>query len=86
MMYSLYNVIIYDGKDAYVLKFILKSDETQAMYDLKKYWSAVGYDGEILKIDKLYPLELRNIIAFEDNEEYKQAFERFDEMYFSGRQ
>lgn len=86
MRYSMYNAIIYDGVDAYVIKFILSSDEQQAMYDLKKYWSTVGYDGEILKIDKLYPLELRNIIAFEDNEKYKQAFERFDEMYFSGRQ
>lgn len=82
MRYSMYNVVIYDGIDAYVSKFVLVTDEQQAMYDLKKYWSGVGYDGEILKIDKLYPLELRNIIAFEDNEEYKNTFERFEEMYF----
>lgn len=84
MRYSMYNAVIYDGIDAYVSKFVLVTDEQQAMYDLKKYWSAVGYDGEILKIDKLYPLELRNIIAFEDNEEYKNTFERFNEMYFIG--
>jgi hypothetical protein len=84
MRYSMYNAVIYDGVDAYVSKFVLVTDEQHAMYDLKKYWSAVGYDGEILKIDKLYPLELRNIIAFEDNEEYKNTFERFNEMYFIG--
>lgn len=86
MRYSMYNAVIYDGTDAYVIKFVLVTDEKQAMYDLKKYWSAVGYDGEILKIDKLYSLELRNIIAFEDNEEYKNTFERFNEMYFMDRQ
>lgn len=86
MRYSMYNAVIYDGMDAYVIKFVLVTDEQKAMYDLKKYWSAVGYDGEILKIDKLYPLELRNIIAFEDNEEYKNTFERFNEMYFMDRQ
>lgn len=86
MRYSMYNVVIYDGTDAYVIKFVLLTDEQQAMYDLKKYWSDVGYDGEILKIDKLYSLELRNIIAFEDSEEYKNTFERFNEMYFMDRQ
>ena len=86
MRYSMYNAVIYDGVNAYVSKFVLVTDEQQAMYDLKKYWSAVGYDGEILKINKLYRLELRNIIAFEDNEEYKNTFERFNEMYFMDRQ
>ena len=86
MRYSMYNVIIYDGVDAYVVKFVLLSDEQQAMYDLKKYWSAFGYDGEILKIDRLYSLELRNIIALENSEEYKNTFERFNEMYFMDRQ
>lgn len=86
MRYSMYNVVIYDGADAYVAKFILETDETQAINDLKEYWSSNGYDGEILKTDKLYSLELRNIIAFEDNEEYKNTFERFNEMYFMSRQ
>lgn len=82
MRCSMYNAVIYDGVQAYVSKFVLVTDEQQAMYDLKKYWSAVGYDGEILKIDKLYELELRNIIALEDKDEYKYTFERFEEMYF----
>lgn len=86
MRYSMYNAVIYDGMDAYVIKFVLVTDEKKARYDLKKYWSAAGYDGEILKIDKLYQLELRNIIAVEDNEEYKNTFERFNEMYFMDRQ
>lgn len=82
MMYSLYNVIIYDGKNAYVLKFILKSDETQAMYDLKKYWFETGYDGEILKIDKLHSESLTGIISYAEIEEYKIVYKRFEEMYF----
>lgn len=49
MRYSMYNVIIYDGVNAMVSKFILNSDEQQATYDLKKFWSNKGYDGEILK-------------------------------------
>lgn len=82
MMYSMYNAVIYDGADAYVIKYILKSDETLAIEDLLKYWSAKGFDGEVLKIDKLCPVGLRNIIALEDKNEYKDTFERFEEMYF----
>lgn len=85
MRYSMYNAVIYDGVDAYVGKFILETDETQAINDLKEYWSSNGYDGEILKIDKLYELELRNILAFENKDDCKQIFERFDEMYFKCR-
>ena len=85
MMYSMYNAVIYDGADAYVIKYILKSDETLAIEDLIEYWSAKGFDGEVLKLDKLCPLELRNIIALEDKDEYKDTFERFEEMYFSCR-
>lgn len=86
MRYFMYNVVIYDGVDAYVSKFVLETDETQAINVLKEYWSSNGYDGEILKIDRLYPLELRNIILLENSEEYKNTFERFEEMYFTGRQ
>lgn len=83
MRYSMYNVVVYDGVDAYVIKFVLQTDETQAINVLKEYWFSNGYDGEILKIDRLYPLELRNIIALENSEEYKNTFERFEEMYFT---
>lgn len=82
MRYSMYNVIIYDGVDAYISKFVLETDETQAINVLKEYWCSNGYDGEILKIDRLYSLELRNIIALENSEKYKNTFERFEEMYF----
>lgn len=82
MIYSMYNVVIYDGADAYVIKYILKTDETIAIEDLLEYWSSKGFDGEVLKIDKLYPMELRNIIVLEDKDEYKYTFERFEEMYF----
>lgn len=85
-MYSMYNAVIYDGEDAYVTKWILKTDELLAIEDLLKYWSAKGFDGEVLKIYKLYSMDFRSIIALEDNEEYKNTFKRFEEMYFIGRQ
>lgn len=82
MRYSLYNVIIYDGVNAMVSKFILNSDEQQGMYDLKKFWTNKGYDGEILKIDLLYGLDIRSVLAMTKISENKHIIDRFEEMYF----
>lgn len=49
MKYSMYNVVWYDGVDAYVSKFVLKTNEEQAEKDLCEFWSTNGYDGVILK-------------------------------------
>ena len=49
MKYSMYNVVWYDGADAYVSKFVLKTDEKQAEKDICEFWSVNGYDGVILK-------------------------------------
>lgn len=83
MKYSMYNVVWYDGDDAYVSKFILKSNEEQAKNDLFTFWSVNGYDGQILKLDNLYGVNLENIVALRngDNEEIR-TFGYFEEMYF----
>lgn len=42
-----------------------------------------GYDGEILKLDKLYLMSFENIIALRNgNDEEIYTFNRFEEMYF----
>lgn len=64
MKYSIYNVVWYDGVDAYVSKFILKSNPEQAQGDLQDYWNRNGYDGEVLKLDYLYSVNLENIFSF----------------------
>ena len=42
-----------------------------------------GFDGEILKLDKLYGVTLENIIALRNgDDDIKRSYERFEEMYF----
>lgn len=80
MKYSMYNVVWYDGVEAYVSKFVLPENEKEAKNDLLDWWDN---DGEILKLDKLYSVSLGNIIDLRtgDNENIT-TFERFEEMYF----
>lgn len=82
MRYSMYNVVIYDGVHAYVSKFILSTDEKKANEDLQNYWSTNCFDGEILKIDRLYFMKFNKILSLKDEGKYKNTFERFEEMYF----
>ena len=84
MKYSMYNVVWYDGVDAYVTMFILKSNIGAAKLALKEFWEKNGYDtGQILKIDKLYDVTLEKILALKDgNNVQVNVFERFKEMYF----
>lgn len=82
MKYSLFNVVWYDGVDAYVTKFILKSDKN-GKRDLLNYWEERGFDGRILEVDLLYSVSLENILSFSNgDDEYKRAFDYFKEMYF----
>lgn len=80
------NVVWYDGCDAFVSKFVLKVDEdgvTQESEGLVGQY-LVG-NGELLKIDPLYPVDLDNILAFrdcEDQHELQAAYNRFKEMWF----
>lgn len=83
MKYSMYNVICYDGVEAYALKFVLNTNKEQAEKDLFKFWPVNGYDGEILKIDRLYMLNFEDIKALNNGDNMERnTFTRFIEMYF----
>ena len=79
------NVVWYDGVDAYVSKFVLRCDEngvTQESEGLVGQY--LNGNGEVLKIDRLYPVTLENIVALKDSKEEQQqwAYNRFNEFYF----
>lgn len=83
MKYSMYNVVWYDGVDAYVSKFVLKTNEERAEQDISSFWSTHGFDGVILKIDLLYALSFEDIIALKNGvNENQNTFKHFTEMYF----
>lgn len=83
MKYAMYNVVWYDGVDAFVTKFILPDSEKVALKDLQNFWTLSGYDGDILKIDKLYGVSLENIIALRNgNDKDIRTYEYFEQMYF----
>lgn len=86
----LYNVVFYDGVDAFVSKFVASADETDARKHIVSYTAG---NGEVLKLDKLYPLSFEDIIAMKnvsddymekvtDAREKKNAVERWIVMYF----
>lgn len=77
----LYNFVFYDGVDAFVSKFIVP--ENTSLENARELISKMGYDGELLKIDRLYPLTFDNIVAMRDgNNSERCTFERFHDMYF----
>ena len=76
---NLVNVVIYDGVDAYVCKFVFRGEDEKQW---KKDFYSMGYDGEALKFDCLYPVSLENILAFKDEAKTKCIYERFESMYF----
>ena len=97
-MFSLYNVVYYDGDSAYTTKFILESEETESDHrmtvdaeeKLDKYMKG---NGEVLNVDcKIFHLDLSEISALEHGElitrfnfpvpDQMAAFGRFNEMYF----
>lgn len=63
LKHSMHNVVWYDGVDAYVSKFVLKTNEEQAEEDVRSFWSINRCVAVILKIDLLYVLNFENIIA-----------------------
>ena len=85
-MYSLFNVVWYDGCDAFVSKFILPTKDNEVTKDGER--DVIRYldgNGELLKIDYLYNLSLENIIAMRRSEdkEHIAAYDRFANMYFN---
>lgn len=87
----MFNVVWYDGCDAYVSKFIGKADtvdgityhETEETSDLIR--ESLNGNGEVLKFDPLYSLNLDNIIALKDaeNDELTASFYRFKDIWFN---
>lgn len=84
--FKLCNVVVYDGTDAFVAKFILRSEgydkvdqESREKLDLE-----VNGNGEILKIDILHEVTFENIRAYgESSDEYDVIiYNRFKEMWF----
>lgn len=77
----LYNFVFYDGVGAFVSKFIVP--ENTSLENARELISKMGYDSELLKIDKLYSLTFDNIVAMRDgNNSERCVFERFHDMYF----
>ena len=75
------NFVIYDYDRAYVTKFIVP--EEISLENASNLLITHNYSGELLKIDKLYPVTLENIIALKDgNDTEKCIFERFSDMFF----
>lgn len=90
-MFSLFNVVTYDGCDAYVLKFIAETDNAECRRDqitdvgkkhIDEYCAQANM--EVLKYDFLYTLTFENIVAFEEHgdSEQKAAVYRFKHIYF----
>lgn len=79
--YWLYNLVIYDGVDAFVSKFILPAE--LSLNEAVSIYAKMGYGGELLKIDPLYPLCFDNIVAFKNGSESEKCiFDRFNDMFF----
>lgn len=75
----LYNVVMYDGVSSWVKKFVLK--EKSAKKDINKYLEDT--DIEAVKLDKLYPISLENLIAYKISGDAPEVdiFNRYILMY-----
>lgn len=94
-MWYMCNVVWYDGQDAYVSKFVLKADEINDVVGIteesdRKVRSYISGNGEVLKVDLLYPVDFDNIVALKSYEnshleseiELYAAYDRFKHMWF----
>lgn len=84
-MFSLVNVVWYDGVDSFVSKFILETEDGEVT--TKSRNKVIDYlrgNGELLKLDILHSVSLDTIFTYKDNidEELQCAYVRFDTMYF----
>lgn len=85
-MFGLFNVVWYDGYEAYVSKFILEHHDgnitPSAMSKLEKYLNG---NGEILKVDYRHAIDFDDIIDLNESvaTQDKLAVDRFKKMYFN---
>ena len=85
MRWWMCNVVWYDGCDAFVSKVILKcelggiTEESEELLGQE-----LNGNGELLKVDKLYPVDLDNIIALKDSDKDSDVtiYNRFKDMWF----
>lgn len=82
--WALFNVVWYDGVEAYVTKFVCRVDENLTITSdskrrVKEY---IDGNGEVLKYDLLYEMIWDNIIAYKDQQD-ASIYSRFVEMWLS---
>lgn len=82
--FKLCNVVLYDGSDAYVCKYVLRSKGYDEIDDESKKLieEELKGNGDILKIDILHEVSLDNIKAFNNAPEYKTVYDRFKKLWF----
>lgn len=82
----LVNVVWYDGRDAFVSKFVLQCDEDGVTTEdsKAKVEEYLTGNGEVLKFDEVSIVGFEHIMALEKHEQpdYKAAFDRFKNMWF----
>lgn len=84
-MFALFNVVWYDGYEAYVSKFILENNDGKitpsTMGKLENY---INGNGEILKVEFRYTIDFDDIIEMNEStaSDDKLAIDRFKKMYF----
>ena len=84
-MFSLANVVWYDGVDSFVSKFILETEDGEpTAKSRKKVIEYLCGNGELLKIDVLHTVPLDTVFTYRDNidDELRTAYNRFNIMYF----
>ena len=77
--WNLVNVVVYDGVDAYVSKFVFRGEDEKQW---RKDFYSMNYDEVALKFDCLYPVSLENILAFKEDNKTYHIYEKFESMYF----
>lgn len=82
--FKLCNVVWYDGTDAFVSKFILRSKGYDEVNEesREKVLKELDGNGDVLKIDILYEVSLDNIEAFAESNDTRVIYERFRDMWF----
>ena len=84
-MFGLFNVVWYDGYEAYVSKFILEQNDGEITLRTKdKLENYISGNGEILKVDFRYTIDFDTIIEMNESTAScdKLAIDRFKKMYF----
>lgn len=83
-IWAMFNVVWYDGTDAYVTKFVCRTDENLTITkDSQRLVKAyLDGNGEVLKYDLLYEVVWDNIIAYKDQTD-ASIYQRFVEMWLS---